>query len=211
MQGIQSFVSSKNILHEHSKTDNVLVEVFQQQAMLIAANSICYIWTKQKLLDVNETRKYHRNHKVLSGHWCTIDLGEKYGNDITPLGIKYNQAQKTSTYWSLLFLSISEDHHQVHYQIFQRHQLSDDWKKNLKKTKIVVEFTTPNELENFVCVYSSCGRICILSLHILNEISKLYLMRLNGSIIQVQDLSNEIKFLSKEESIKCIEFLCQGT
>ena len=179
--------------------------------MLIAAKSICYIWMKQKLLDVNETRKYHRNHKVVSGHWFTIDLGDKYGNHITPLGIKYNEVQKTSAYWSLLFLTKSKDHHQVHHQIFQRHQHSDDWKKSLKKAKIVVEFTTPNELENFVCVYSPCGRICILSLHILNESSKLYLIRLNGSNTQVQDLSNEIRFSSKEESIKSIEFLCKGT
>ena len=210
MQGIQSFVASKNILHEHSKTDDVLVEVFQQQAMLIAAKSVCHIWMKQKLLDVNETRKYHRNHKVVSGHWFTIDLGEKYGNHITPLGIKYNEVQKISAYWSLLFLSKSKDDYQVHHQIFQHHRFSSDWKKNLKKTDIVVEFTTPNKLEKFVCVYSSCGRICILSLHSANENSKLYLIRLNGSNTRLQDLSDEIKFLSEQESIKCIEFLCRG-
>lgn len=210
-QGIQSMVSSKNIFHEFSKTGDILLEIFQQQAMFIAVKSTVYIWTKQKLLGGTETTKYHRNHKVLSGHWCTIDLGEKYGNHIIPLGIKYNEDQKTSAYWSLLFLSKSKNNYQVHHQIFQHHQFSNDWKKNLKKTNIVVEFTTPNELENFVCVYSSCGRTCILSLHILNESSRLYLIRLNGSNIQVQDLCNEVKFLSKEESIKCIEFLFQGT
>ena len=186
-----------------------MIEVFQHQTIFIVFKSVCYIWIKQKCLDEGNKNR-HRNHKVLSGHWHTIDLSEQYGKDVTPLAIMYIDDQNCSCHWSLLFLSQSEESYQIFQQTFKFDQATGNWRKNLKKASPIVDIKTSKTLKSKICIYSPCGQLCVISLQFLDEKSKLYLVHLSVSKIHVQDLANEISFLSDDESVKCVEFICKG-
>lgn len=172
---------------------------------------MCYIWLKQKLFDVDElNEKSRRNHKVLSGHWHTIDLGEIYERVITPLVTQLIDVQTDTPHWSLVFLLKNEDVYQVYHQPISLHHASNDLGKNIKKASLLIEFKESNPLRNHKCAYSSCGKLCLISLHFCDKRPRVYLARIISQTTQVQDLSTEVNFLSEEESLISIEFICKG-
>ena len=210
-QDFKTFLSSKNTIHEFSKSDHFLIEVFRQQTIFVSFKSVCYIWLKQKNLDTDELNiKSRRNHKVLSGHWHTIDLGEIYDGDITPLITKYIVDQTATPYWSLLFLLKSEDHYRVYHKPMSLHHASTDLGRNIEKANLVFEFQESSPLKNQTSAYSSCGKNCLISLHFCGKRPRIYFVHIIGKNIQVEDLSTEVNFLSEEESLKSMEFICKG-
>ena len=205
-------VTSKNIMHEFADLSHFFIEVFQEQTLLVVIKSTAHIWWCDKSRNMNQNeKKIKRNHRVLTGHWTMVSLEENSENEITFLASKYIIDQKTSPYWSVLFVYKYNSTYRICREVIRRNYLVKDGHFKEETKNVLFEIVESAHLTNPVSLYSPCGRLCMIALNFSMKKTRIILAHIVDQNFYIQHLSTELEFLSENESVKCIDFTYQGS
>ena len=188
---------------------HLIIDVFGNQTIIIVIRRTAYIWQHNTHL---HPEKQGKCHKVLAGNWNTIEFGgPSIGSIITPLCVKCIVDQKSSPFWSMLFISEAEGAQQISNFVMRTNGVKRGLKDKPENTSIVFELEESTKLRTHATSYSPCGRLCVICLNFDSRKSRIYLLHNIDQNACPQPLTTELGFLSENETVKCVEFTHKGS